>query len=498
MASQNPMIAIVQKAANVCAYCRSRKQGCDRIIPRCSRCAAKNRDCDYTPFQDVHHHVESGKDPSAPLVFFDAECGPDLSPRGRSELLRIAADYLTRASATKTPFCLLVADIFDEWQTNLPALMDQYAAAIQPWLPALPLHLVWKQEYLEGIAHRDEGPSPILIMFSLLVARRPCPHKEHNSTNVLYTTIKQVVAVMQTSNKLHLDIVQAGLLVAAYECGQGLARQAHQTLSSCYALLNLIDTDTKRRSVPDTIEDYVPFLRSSVLVMDRMIATSVLDYSIPLVCPLSGEYHKRLEEALSYTVPPKPEPYVLGGEWKRIVTAQVTLVAGRVTEYVQALRFSSQPSEDYGSIDGAISSMVRQLMATNHEHTWHMCDAIALALMSLLALHQAQVQYGDPKDSVLAHLALQTSAQMAWDMCRNTVRIVVGKDVSGYPLAGLIFVFRAGVMAVETMGDSAPSAEVVLFLDTLRWFETRWSVGGEYVRLVEDIANQLKGNSMED
>ncbi|KAF2736285.1 hypothetical protein EJ04DRAFT_575434 [Polyplosphaeria fusca] len=483
-------IPLIQKAANVCAYCRGRKQGCDRLLPRCSRCAAKGRDCDYTSVTELGRPGDPNTDPLFPLVVFHEQCGPDLSPRGSSELQRAVLETLGGSVTPASNLSELVSEILDLAEVSVFELLNNYEAVIHPGLPVIPRYAEWREAYVSGSIMRDSLPSPFLLLCALLASRRPCPHPQHLTANLLYTTIKQILSLLHASSEPHIETVQCGILAAAYECGHGLAKQAHMTITASAAVMNLIDFDTKRRNADDTVEIEAPYLRSAILIADRMCASSTM---VPLACPHNGALSQRLEAVVSYDVPPKPVPYVRSGEWKRHVSAQTSLVSGRVMEYNQALRAGRPAKEEYTAIESAAQGMVAGLLDAEDRHSWYMCDAVSMALTALHGLHLCQIRYGKlDEGDVRVLMSFQSSRQMVWDMCQFTATMVDGKDAANFTLGGLFCVLLAGVLALQTIQpDDVPLDEVKKFLGLLRWFGTRWYLGQQYAAQVEAILTRF-------
>ncbi|KAF2265263.1 hypothetical protein CC78DRAFT_567807 [Lojkania enalia] len=354
----------------------------------------------------------------------------------------------------------LACKVLDSAEVTIANLMDDYTASIHPWIPILDQPPEREEKSIAQASRRDQISFPLSILAALLL-----------------------FSILSTASKLHLEYIQIGLLIAVYECGHGLAKQAHLTVSSCAAVMDLIDMETKRQNNRSIVPGEILRHRTSIIILDRMIAFSTPDYNIPLACPATGPFSKHPEAALTYVVPLKPIPYV----------RQVALVAGRVIEYIHALKHRETLHEEYALVDEVASSIVTTLIKYQREHSWYMCDAIAMALLALIALHQAQMHYCKSEDAERTQLALQTSTDMVWDMCESTIAMVESKDVSHYPFAGLCAVFRSGVLVAGGLGGEQPPAnEPSRLLLVLHWFSTRWCVGIEYVRAVEDSSNLSK------
>jgi hypothetical protein len=226
--------------------------------------------CDYKPYKEPPC-LESNE--PEPLVVHDKSClHADLSLRGVNELLQAIEVHLNdSASLISAPnLSGLVQEILDLADINLPLALEEFGPCIQQWCPTI------HEQYLRSGANdlsqqtssEDVCRSPLLLLGLWLVTRRTCAYREHIDRSELYRTIKQVLALLQTRNELHLDAVQLGMLVTVYEVGHGMHIQACQTLAGSVALLRMLWLSARKQKDTELVE-IAEWLQVSILMLDR-------------------------------------------------------------------------------------------------------------------------------------------------------------------------------------------------------------------------------------
>ncbi|KAF2864952.1 hypothetical protein BDV95DRAFT_613101 [Massariosphaeria phaeospora] len=477
------MIPVTSKASNVCAYCRVRKQRCDRMWPQCSRCAAKLTPCDYTPHKELPSRLDD-----SPSLYGELEgSGHDLTARGREDLIQAASDWVQDAPGSRNKFSVVVHAILELADVSVTTIMDEYARCIHSWSP-----LMDEDVYLSGadrLSRRDRPPSPLLLLLVFLVTRRTCayPREAQRRTRVLYTTLKQLLVLLQTSNDVEFELVQSTMLLAVYECANGMATQAYLTLSSCSGMLAIVESNVlqgrERRS-----QDEVCSLKVAALVLDRMIALSALTTSLPLIYPTNSPLARSILDALSGTIPPPSLHPSAVSPRKLYIRARVALESGRILEYIYTLKNGLPSQETYEDVESGIAGLIKSLVKKAEPYTWMMCDAIALAFCSQLLLHQAQALNTALSLAPKTNLAFCYARRMAWDMVRVGIeKIDVETYIGQLPVAGLCCVLRAAVAVMETqeVAEAVDPDELVGLERIMIAFKERWGVGEEYWKRIQ-------------
>lgn len=139
-------------------------------------------------------------------------------------------------------FGRLIGDIFFESGITVPGLIDVYIDTIHNWLPLIDV----KKLCIDAQPVLKELPRPevlLLLLAILLLTEKPCCHRHHLRDRRLHKALKVVGSALQSQHEPGLCLVQAQALIALYECGHGMTRQAHLTLSSATTLAITIAND---------------------------------------------------------------------------------------------------------------------------------------------------------------------------------------------------------------------------------------------------------------
>ena len=211
----------------------------------------KGRDCDYTPVTDARNADQE------PFYTEQGACGPDLSYRGREELLHAVDEWMSGVPGSWNKFLELVHEILDLAEVTIPSMVEEFTLGIQRWMPVVSP---------EELAPGAQIP-PLLLLSIFLVTRKPCGHGEHVKRGVLYETVKQMLVLLQGLEDTYIEFVQAGIILAMYEVGHGNSRRAHLTLGTCISMLNLQGPIMQSGSWE---LDNIPLrIRVAVIILDR-------------------------------------------------------------------------------------------------------------------------------------------------------------------------------------------------------------------------------------
>ena len=165
----------------------------------------------------------------------------------------------------------LVSGILGAVNFNLSQGLTAFGPCIQQWCPILE-----EDEFLgccdyavSEPVNANNGPrNPIIWMSLWLVTRRPCSPDEFMGESELYAALKQVHALLQTTQTPDLSILQVGLIIAMYELGHGLRQQAFQTIGNCTATLRILDIEATQKENVDNSRT-LGWLKASLTMIDR-------------------------------------------------------------------------------------------------------------------------------------------------------------------------------------------------------------------------------------
>ncbi|KAH8731666.1 hypothetical protein GQ44DRAFT_604645 [Phaeosphaeriaceae sp. PMI808] len=503
------LIPVTQKASNVCAYCRTRKQGCDRTVPTCKRCAAKGQYCDYTPYKDQPN--QEIHEPGS-LILQHKKCShADLTPRGSTELLRAVAACIDDPQnySLATEFSEVLTSLLGFAKVDLPVSLEEFGPCIQQWCPILP------EDYLRGCAndlsqqikHGYGVKSPVLYLCLWLITRRTCPYREHTTQCELYRTTKQALALLQSKFHLDLEIVQIGMLITVYEVGHGLQAQASQTLASCVALFRMLELKA-RRAKDSRLIDVIAWMQASMVMLDRMMPVSITISTTQLTLLSHDSICKAVENAIGPVIPPPPPNPYASCPRKVHFRSAVAIASGHVMEYIHARYHDLDVEKSYDQVDDLIQACIMMLVEKPLPHTWLHCDAIAMAFCSHILLQASQIQHlsntleqahtpeSPTPEFAKVQLALKYSRRMSWDMVRVAIeKISCEAEVPHLPFAGLCCVLRAGLVVLETRDyvndDIVGEGDIQGFRKILEWFARRWGIGDMYLRRMSELRSRL-------
>jgi hypothetical protein len=170
----------------------------------------------------------------------------------------------------------LFRSVIDAELDGFRGIVDRYLQTVQRWLPIL------SKEALEHAAKepRDHYPSCLdthaclLFLAMRLVSQGRCSSFIHDAgENRLYLTTRRLFILFQDERQWPLSLLQAGILIATYECGHGLARQSYLTLSSCVAMARLLRIDQDLASQLNVGAEDAPDPKvlcwSAIVIIDR-------------------------------------------------------------------------------------------------------------------------------------------------------------------------------------------------------------------------------------
>ena len=165
----------------------------------------------------------------------------------------------------------LTRAILDSVGFNLARALTAFGPCIQQWCPImLEDEILGGCDYpvLEPVNAQDGPKNPVIWLSIWLVLRKPCSPDEDMGESELYTALKQVHALFQTTTKLELSLLQTGLIIAVYELGHGLRQQAFQTIGSCVATLRILELEAERKHDVENSKALV-WLKASLAMVDR-------------------------------------------------------------------------------------------------------------------------------------------------------------------------------------------------------------------------------------
>ncbi len=235
----------------------------------------KNRDCDYSLGDIATFPLSQDHEPIAKLC---KPCGClEISSRGELCFLRAITSYRSQQVAC-------VGGDFDldqlVWSTigiqtgGIDKVAHQYFETVHRWLP-----IIDKRELFDAIKtlRSDVGRCPgdnlpLLLLCMGLITQGRCAGFRHQSENSFYLLARRLFLFSQD---LHpsLALLQAGILIVAYECGHGLLKSSYLTLATCVALARVMrldqDLSPALNAGREDLADPTVLSWSAIVLLDR-------------------------------------------------------------------------------------------------------------------------------------------------------------------------------------------------------------------------------------
>lgn len=233
-----------QRASRACETCKERKKGCDKALPGCGYCKARNLTCKYA------------RSAGTPVPVRWQLWSPSKTARGNKESM---SDADAPASMMHDGATLAAEDMdLDEFvwaqvqrivaslELSNDEIADRFFEGIHTWLPIL------SPPHFRHTVHSfgdDATPPPdfsALMLTMCLVTCRPTAQLSHASPaglTSLYLTAKSVFAEAQTVVCASTAIVQAAVLLAAYEYASGRIDAAYISIGSASRMCHVLGID---------------------------------------------------------------------------------------------------------------------------------------------------------------------------------------------------------------------------------------------------------------
>jgi hypothetical protein len=172
-----------------------------------------------------------------------------MTKRGREELgnlILLAADPIRVVPGGMKSF---VEKLISEYGRTIDELLQD---SIFEWFPIVESCYMGSYILYSSFTRDDEDEDkfmPLLHMAILLVTSPPAAVLDGPMLDTctfhtdLHKAIKALVAVISLNTKAHIHLIQTLGLIALYEFGIGSFEQAHITLTSAFAMTNMVGID---------------------------------------------------------------------------------------------------------------------------------------------------------------------------------------------------------------------------------------------------------------
>ncbi|KAK1775630.1 hypothetical protein QBC45DRAFT_239881 [Copromyces sp. CBS 386.78] len=271
----------VPKASQACISCRKQKRKCDKTVPTCGLCARMNRQCDYSdsPSAPTASDVAAlqarlaelenqlalasgnGKETSSNLSpsnnnnnnnIFTPETNNNATQAAPPAVINSRGALWLPAGASNNCFpsaLLLDIDVFKWAELSIPpppvavprdvydilsrgnTVQDcaaEYFDTVHRWFP-----FISKKRMTLGHTLWEAGPDLAMLFLAMkLIVTLPREGIDA-ADNELYTAAKGLLALLESGGCVSLLCLQAMVLVAMYEYGQGIMPAAWMGVAAC-------------------------------------------------------------------------------------------------------------------------------------------------------------------------------------------------------------------------------------------------------------------------
>ncbi|PWY86779.1 hypothetical protein BO70DRAFT_386079 [Aspergillus heteromorphus CBS 117.55] len=477
------MKVVEDRAPQVCSTCKIRKKRCDKGLPSCGYCAKRNLRCQYE------------------------ESPPTGTDRDTTGFPEISANAML----------LQMVSLFGPSPENLPVrptdrichhISDRYFRNFHKWLPIISPRL-----FCTAIsAYNDRLESPpadlsVLLLAMCLVTLQPSNDSSTASVTPpgLHRTVKVVFAETQSMMCTSTRLLQASVLIAAYEYANGRPEAAHITMGTCTRIGYVdglqhsrpLQTDLagSRWSNMEEIERYN--LWWGILILERLV-----------LCEVEGNQQRPATEYPSPGAFLPSDLYDDGDDTYNRLTLQNTNLRmpnihvsnpsnfGRQAEAVylldQVLAVQRLPQDDrsriseFRRLDECLQGFLTMVMGTDTVKIGHGCSGIAPAVRALFLIHQdilrnpsgaIDVQWLHYSESVL-----KTVATVVVDVARHHNEQITCNNAHAdlLPLNcsyNLHLAMRCVQDCVEISGRTRRSGDLDTLAQLDQEFSNRWKAG---------------------
>lgn len=288
------------RAKFVCHACNVRKKACNKALPACSFCAARNIQCRY----DVTALSKKGQrkyNPGRNFIALEPPSPPwSASALGTSissfiPILEATAQEPTEIHSIGRSIKQQVLSVFKLAGRTPEDFSDYYFETFHQAYPIVSPEL-FKRVLTQYSRPNDVPPTDIsiLLLAMCVVTALPCLHRplqlSSASREWLYATTKSLFAQAHATVSNSLPLVQAAFLIAVCEYACARPQAAHVSINTCHLLAETLGIEKVALDTPKPPKDF--FETQQVEIERRNLASAIgtlerYGYSIDIRIPLS-------------------------------------------------------------------------------------------------------------------------------------------------------------------------------------------------------------------
>ncbi|KAF2495903.1 hypothetical protein BU16DRAFT_360464 [Lophium mytilinum] len=477
-----------------CAFCRRRKRSCDKRLPKCSACASRNLECEYS------------------RIFAPNDDGPQ---QARTLRAWPSTQPLLTASDSNQSFpavYFLDNRVFQQSRMQLPkpnwtvppiiadyvgdpvSLALQYWEKVHWWMPIISKKRLYEHS-LNPLISRGVDVFLLLSAMRLLLwhpAQEPRPVIE-------YMAIRNAIFEAENVGVLTLQLLQAKILLTIYELGHAIYPAAYLSVGSCARFgiaiginqcLQTTDLSISLEAALETEEKKRAWW--ALLMLDRTMQLGNPTQMLSTEEPASSSYLPADDEAFeSGNIIREPfrassPASIEMGMLARM--SQATFILGRV------LRFQARSSESEDQafreserlqLDRTLRALLNLVYIEGSVKRTAVCAQSSICYSALIALHDPEAKRTDLEqfDMKMAFLGPVVN-EMTW---ASGVwfgdRLVNISDASPFLLFWAYQAITIYRRLEERYGNETQQ-HMLLMKEKLRLMSLRWKAGEAYMQIL--------------
>lgn len=240
-----------ERAPRVCNACKARKKGCDKQLPSCGYCRKKGLFCSYDepPASGSGSVVIPAWFPCVPAPVsthyessvYTPSSNSTVTPDSGLEQLSVGSEPRSLAAAVH----LQVWRLLQLTELSVSEIRERYFRDFHRWLPVIdPEHF---EECTAKLTDGDQAPfdvSVLLIAMAMMVFNPPYAGSgKYVDAERLFLAVKTLFAQAEAALTVSTRLVQAGLLISAYQYACGRPEAAYITVGTCARMAALLGLD---------------------------------------------------------------------------------------------------------------------------------------------------------------------------------------------------------------------------------------------------------------
>lgn len=240
-------------ALHVCKSCKARKKRCDKRLPQCEPCRAHGLVCEYEDGdlrrgRTSNYHSHEKWRQWNPLRPAESNTSDGID-RNRNQVppscLSSALPIIGKDRELGHAQWIQVQDVLKVFVLSLDEVANRFFGGVFTWLPILS-----PQSFRTRLQQfQDETPSPefsLLLLAMSLIIIHPLEISSHSSSialDDLYRITKSTFAHVQATTDVSATMIQASVLIAAYEYACGRLQTAYISIGVSSRMSHVIGLD---------------------------------------------------------------------------------------------------------------------------------------------------------------------------------------------------------------------------------------------------------------